>query len=236
MSKRKPFRILELFSGSRSLGVIAEGMGFEVCSVDWKPFPGTTIVADIRELKPADLPWRPSFTWASPDCTSFSICACSRHRKDLQPISPTAVMGDALARKTLELVDWSGGGYVIENPVGLLRKMPFMRGRDRRSVTYCTYGDRRMKPTDLWSNLYRDVMNPNGWEPRPACYNNRRGCHHDRQPRRWQDRKERGLQKLGTSGMRGSYERSKVPEQLVREVLINAHRMFLAGEGPWSNT
>lgn len=44
-----------------------------------------------------------------------------------------------------------------------------------------------------------------------------------------------GLQHLGTSGMSGAYERSKVPEQLVWAVLVNAHRMYLAGLGPWSN-
>ena len=42
--------------------------------------------------------------------------------------------------------------FFIENPRGLLRKMPFMRDLMRHTVTYCQYGDTRMKPTDIWTN------------------------------------------------------------------------------------
>ena len=42
--------------------------------------------------------------------------------------------------------------YFIENPRGGMRKMEWMKGLPRYTVTYCQYGDNRMKPTDIWTN------------------------------------------------------------------------------------
>ena len=42
--------------------------------------------------------------------------------------------------------------WFIENPRGGMRKMDFMSGLPRHTVTYCQYGDTRMKPTDIWTN------------------------------------------------------------------------------------
>ena len=42
--------------------------------------------------------------------------------------------------------------YFIENPRGGMRKMEWMKGLSRYTVTYCQYGDNRMKPTDIWTN------------------------------------------------------------------------------------
>ena len=41
--------------------------------------------------------------------------------------------------------------YFIENPRGGMRKMEWMKGLPRYTVTYCEYGDNRMKPTDIWT-------------------------------------------------------------------------------------
>ena len=49
--------------------------------------------------------------------------------------------------------------------------MHYMKGMDRTTVTYCSYGDTRMKPTDIFSNNIRDMFNLNGWQPRTMCYN-----------------------------------------------------------------
>lgn len=40
--------------------------------------------------------------------------------------------------------------FVIENPRAKLRKLPVVADLERRTVTYCQYGEERMKPTDLW--------------------------------------------------------------------------------------
>src|SRR4030067_1071741 len=40
--------------------------------------------------------------------------------------------------------------WLVENPVGKLRKLPVQAGVPRRQVTYCRYGRPFRKPTDLW--------------------------------------------------------------------------------------
>jgi hypothetical protein len=69
----------------------------------------------------------------------------------------------------------------------------------------CTYGDERAKPTDIWTNS-------DTWIPRPVCHNGNKECHHAPAPRG---------SKTGTQGRKGSYERSKIPEELCREVLLS---------------
>ena len=104
--------------------------------------------------------------------------------------------------------------YYIENPRGGLRKMPWMDYHPiLHTVWYCQYGDTRAKPTDIWTNNF-------GWTPRPQCHNFKRDkstgeiikhCHHESAPRG---------SRTGTQGKKGSYERSKIPDELCREVLM----------------
>lgn len=93
--------------------------------------------------------------------------------------------------------------FFIENPRGMMRKMPFMKRFKRHTVWYCTYGDDRAKPTDIWTNSL-------SWEPRLECFNGNRKCHHQAAPRG---------SKTGTQGKKGSYERSKIPLELCEEIL-----------------
>ena len=72
-------KILELFAGSRSFGSIAESENRFVFSVDWKPFPGISLQADIGTLKVSDIPFIPDVIWASPDCATYSIAAIGHH-------------------------------------------------------------------------------------------------------------------------------------------------------------
>ena len=95
--------------------------------------------------------------------------------------------------------------FFIENPRGMLRKMPWMQEFKRHTAWYCTYGDERAKPTDIWTNS-------DTWIPRPVCHNGNKECHHTPAPRG---------SKTGTQGRKGSYERSKIPEELCREVLLS---------------
>jgi hypothetical protein len=82
----------------------------------------------------------------------------------LTPKDDRVYLGIAMVEKAIMLIDEIKPklGYVIENPRGMLRKQPFMETLTRRTVTYCAYGDFRMKPTDLWGEV------PN-WTPRPIC-------------------------------------------------------------------
>lgn len=91
--------------------------------------------------------------------------------------------------------------WFLENPRGGLRKMSWMEGLPRYTVTYCQYGDKRMKPTDIWTN------HP---EPRfrPMCHNGD-PCH---------EPAPRGA-KTGTQGLKGSRERAVIPPALCEHIV-----------------
>ena len=203
--------VLELFAGSRSVGRAAERLGMRAYSTDLVAFDGIDVAVDIMDFDPSCVPFRPDVIWASPPCTSFSVAAIGHHWKSekLPGLERTyeartegARLGLRLVERTLEIIDYfSPAHWFIENPRGLLRKMPQMRGLARHTVTYCQYGDDRMKPTDVWTNSDR-------WVPRPPCRNGDK-CHVSA---------PRGA-RTGTQGRKGAYDRSRIPDQLCEEIL-----------------
>jgi len=199
-------KVLELYAGSRSKGKAAESLGFEVFSSDVTDFGGIHYVVDILKFDVTKVPFKPDIIWASPPCTGFSVAALGHHwtggKGAYIPKTDTAKLGILLAKKTIEIIKhFDPEFYFIENPRGVLRKMPFMQDMKRHTVTYCQYGDTRMKPTDIWTNS--DL-----WIPRPMCKNGS-PCH---------VAAPRGS-KTGTQGLKGNFERSKIPEELCLEVL-----------------
>jgi len=203
--------ILELFAGSRSIGKVAEIRGHNVFSVDINDFENIDLVQDILTLKKTQIPFNPDMIWASPPCTYFSVASIGHHwNEDHTPKSKEALIGMNILNKTLEIITWWPNAlYYIENPVGKMRRK--IKGLDRATITYCSYGDIRMKPTDIWSNNVADMFNINGWKPRPLCFAGNKKCHHEEAPRG---------SKTGTQGLKGNYERSKLPEQLCQEIVI----------------
>ena len=204
-------KILELFAGTRSIGKAFEENGHEVFSIDWdKQFENINWYADISTITAKDIIEKfgyPDVIWASPDCTSYSIAAISHHRKreddgNLAPVSDYAKFCDKTNIHLLELIkELNPKYYFIENPRGGLRKMRFMRGLPRYTVTYCQYGDTRMKPTDLFTN------HPNP-KFKPMCKNGS-PCH---------EPAPRGS-KTGTQGLKGSKERSRIPKALCEHIV-----------------
>jgi hypothetical protein len=206
-------KLLELFAGSRSWGKIAKQLGYEVFSVDWKKFEGIDLVIDIEYLTEDILPWIPDVVIDGRPCTTYSMAAISHHRfVDGSPKTEFAQKCDRMNIKLNNLYKKWGCIYYIENPRAMLRKMDFMKGMDRTTVTYCSYGDTRMKPTDIFSNNIRDMFNPKGWQPKSLCFNGNKKCHHEPAPRG---------SKTGTQGLKNNYERSKVPYNLCYEILTN---------------
>ena len=145
------------------------------------------------------------------NCTSYSIAAISHHRKkeedgNLAPVSDYAKFCDKVNQNTLKVINKlielnPKLIYFIENPRGGMRKMNFMKGRPRYTVTYCQYGDERMKPTDIWTN------HPNP-KFKPMCKNGD-PCH---------VAAPRGS-KTGTQGRKGSVERSLIPQKLCEHIV-----------------
>lgn len=204
-------KILELFAGTRSVGKVFEKHGHEVFSVEWnKDFNDISLYADIGQLSAQDIITkfgRPDVIWASPDCSTYSIASISHHRQreengNLRPISDYAKFCDEVNKHVIELIKELNPRYwFIENPRGGLRKMNFMQGLPRYTVTYCQYGDTRMKPTDIWTNHPSPQF-------KPPCHNGD-PCHISA---------PRGA-KTGTQGLKGSVSRATIPSGLCEHIV-----------------
>lgn len=209
-------KVLELFAGTRSISKAFECRGHQTYSVDWDSrFDGIDYCGDVMELSArkvmADF-GRPDVIWASPDCTTYSIAAISHHRKreetgNLAAVSDYAKLCDRTNLYAHNLImALMPSLWFIENPRGGMRKMDFMRGLPRYTVTYCQYeqdlpaSERRMKPTDIWTN------HPNP-DFKPMCHNGD-PCH---------ARAPRGA-KTGTQGL-AKIDRSRIPYQLCEHIV-----------------
>jgi hypothetical protein len=213
LNNMRILNILDLYVGSGSFSNIAKEMGHNVFRVDWIDYGFTDLVMDIENLTPDMIPFIPDFVWDSRDCKTYSIAAISHHRRGHVAFSEYDKKCDRTNTHVGCLLEYwlkenPNMVYFIENPVGMMRKMPFMSKHDRATVTYCQYGDNRMKPTDIFSNHIYSMFNPHGWKPRQRC-NNGDKCH---------EAAPRGS-KTGTQGRKGSYERSRVPYELCKEIL-----------------
>lgn len=196
-------KILELFAGTGSFSGVAARMGHQVFTSDDDPSFDTTYCVDILDFDIAELPWKPDVIWASPPCEGFSVASIGHHwNTDNTPKTAKAELSVRLVEKTLEIIaELKPRFYFIENPRDKLRKLPMMQNRLRRTVTYCRYGDTRMKPTDIWTNC--EV-----WIPKAMCYNG--NTDHTAAPRG---------SATGTQGLKTYKDRSRVPEALCEEIL-----------------
>lgn len=211
-------KVLELFAGTRSIGKAFEKQGHEVYSIEWnKDFDNIDWYEDIGKITAKDIIDRfghPDVIWASPDCATFSIAAISHHRRknpetgNLDPISDYAKFCDKVDQHVLQLIEELQPKYwFIENPRGGLRKMTWMQELPRYTLTYCKYetdkpiSERRMKPTDIWTNH----PNPNFI---PPCKNGD-PCHAPA---------PRGS-RTGTQGIKGSVDRSRIPDKLCEYIV-----------------
>lgn len=212
-------KVLELFAGTRSIGKAFEAKGHKVYSVEWdKDFENIDLYADIGTLTAQDVidlcGGVPDVIWASPDCSTFSVAAISRHRRknpetgSLDPITDYARFCDEVDQNVLKLIrELKPKYWFIENPRGAMRKMSWMQGLPRYTVTYCKYEldkpleQRRMKPTDIWTNHPDPDFIPHCKNGDP--------CHASA---------PRGSQ-TGTQALRGSKNRSVIPPMLCEHIV-----------------
>jgi len=154
-------RLLELFSGSKSVSK-AIGSDFqEIISIDiledWKP----TICVDILRWDYKQYPSGHFDTiWASPPCQEFSCLNNSHPNK-----TPNLEWADSIVQKTIEIIDYfNPRAFVIENPqTGSLKDRPYMIGIPFIDIDYCQMSDwGYRKRTRFWTcvdNL-SDVLCP----------------------------------------------------------------------------
>lgn len=211
-------KLLELFAGTRSIGKAFEEHGHQVYSVEWdKSFDHIDLYADIGQLDAKEILEKfghPDVVWASPDCCSYSVSAISYHRKinpitgNLDPMTDYAKFCDKVNQHVIDLIyELDPTYWFIENPRGGLRKMVWMQDLPRYSISYCKYetdrpvAERRMKPTDIWTN------HPN---PRflPMCHNG--ADDHAPAPRG---------SRTGTQGLANAKERSVIPPLLCQHIV-----------------
>ena len=212
-------KILELFSGTQSVGKVFRKAVHNVLSIELNPIfesepwnldQWTIDILNVNVADTLSRLGRPDVIWASPMCTTHSIAAISHHRYKgedgfLYAKSDTAKKHDFILSHTLNLIkDLKPRYFFIENPRGGMRKSNLMQylNKYRKTVTYCQYGDSRMKPTDIWTNC--DL-----WIPRPMCKNGS-PCH---------ESAPRGS-RTGTQGLKGNLERSVIPQELCEEILL----------------
>lgn len=213
-------RVLELFSGTATLSKLAKTLGHDTFTVDLHE--PADLQADVLTLNAQDLLAASGFSgidmlWASPPCTGFSVAAIGRNwRKDgdqYHPKSASARLSRELLAHTMNLIDaLEPLTWYVENPRGMARRMSSVQHAKRVTVTYCQYGERRMKPTDIWH------YSPH-WLPRPACRNGD-PCH---------EPAPRGS-RSGTQGIQGALQRAKLPQELCQEVISASEKSTYAFE------
>ena len=167
--------VLDLFSGTGSATKPFEDLGFKIISVDINPNCDPTFCMSIIEFKDwvldgnlydfcIEAGLEIVFVWASPDCKNFSLANVKNFNKNWyqsNPIGTNAFLSLANVAAALEIIEYVNVDYwVMENPRAMLRTVPMMGLYPRRTVSYCQYGDTRMKPTDLWGHL------PVTWKPK----------------------------------------------------------------------
>lgn len=203
-------KILELFSGTQSISKVFRANKWQCFTIDNNPVfeKTTTWSVNILEVTAQDILdkfGRPDVIWASPPCTAFSVAAMGKHwgggNQVYRPNTEFAKLSMQIVKHTLKLIEeLKPKYYFIENPRGVLRKLRVMKGLPRYTITYCQYGDKRMKPTDIWTN------HPNP-KFKPMCKNNAK-CH---------ERAPRGSDS-GTQGLKDAIERARLPKDLCRHI------------------
>jgi site-specific DNA-cytosine methylase len=204
-------KILELFSGTGSFSNVAKERGHEVFTVDIDGSFNPSLTIDIMDLTPQmilDKFGKPDVIWASPPCTTFSVASIYRYWKDGKPSNEKTLRGIEIVKKTIAIIKLLNPKYfIIENPRGMLRKQEFMFEFKRDTVSYCQYGDRIMKPTDIWNNI--SSFSGKICRPKAPC--------HERASRG----AKKGVQGIYNAEYGGSPKnRAIVPKQLCEEILM----------------
>ena len=150
-------RLLELFSGTGSVGDVAKARGWDVVSLDMDPKTNADIKCNIMDFDYKTLQaGQLDMIWASPPCTEYSIAKTIGTRK--------IEASNEVVQRTLDIIrHFEPDYYCMENPqTGQLKNQPMMIDVPYADVDYCRYGMPYRKRTRIWNNVHT-------WHPRPLC-------------------------------------------------------------------
>lgn len=147
-SAEKPL-LLELFSGTGSVGTAFRKFGWDVVSLDIDPKANADITKDILEFEVAELLDREvAVVWASPSCTMYS------HARNNKSTEVELCESDALVVKSLKIARELGCPIFLENPEsGKLKNRGLLKHLHMRKVDYCKWADwGYRKRTAIWTD------------------------------------------------------------------------------------
>ena len=198
--------MLELFSGTGSVGQVAKELGYDVISLDRDL--EAHIQIDIMDWDYTDLPpWMFDVIWASPPCTEYSRAKTCGTR-DIEG-------SNEVVKRTLEIIEYFKPKYwIIENPqTGLLKEQEFMMWIPYNDIDYCKYGMPYRKRTRLWNNI-------DSWHPKPLC---KRDCDamNETRTRHKQEAQQGGstAERRLTQTTFSTTDLYRVPAELITEII-----------------
>jgi len=204
-------KVLELFSGTHSVGKVCKELDYEVISLDLKDADININILDWdykKDFKPNEF----DIIWASPPCTFFSKCRKTNIGKKLkihngQPFTIELFYDDLkkygipIFKKTLEIIDYfKPTYYFIENPhnkdILNFMNLPYY------IIDYCRYAD--------WGYRKKTIIFTNkiGFEPKlcnKKCFKFANNKHPN---------------PIGIRYFNTLKQRYRVPPKLIKELII----------------
>lgn len=221
---------LDLFSGTGSATkYFRKSDDWQVHGVDINPDREGDMEMDILELEAEMIESDIDFIWASPPCKSFSLGSDNSWFKNNErlrmPENEKAENGIRMVYRSLRLIRELNPEYwFLENPRGGLRAIIGEPQHDKRrqldkelstreqkdanypgTVTYCQFGDNRMKPTDLWGEHPDSITYPFCGNGEPCHTSAPRGSD------------------TGTQGRSNKSDRWRIPDELAKTVFEAVH-------------
>ena len=217
-------KVLELFSGTGSVGKIVEKIGnCQVISVDVNAETAgynPTIVCDVLLFDFKNLGFIPDIIWASPPCQTYSGMAGGKHRtkEDMNPKTEVGRLGKKILERTVEIISYFEDLnpdllFYMENPhqglmkyeQSVLSNLPMHK---MAVVSYCKYGFRYRKNTDVWTN---DRI----WIKIAKRCTKDTPCEHVKDGRHPEGVKKHSYMESSPGSLE---ERYRIPEDLIKEI------------------